>query len=197
MTGRPSPPPALPPAATEAAVLDACVLYPTVLREILLGVAAAGLFAPVWSAPILGEWAAVARRRHGAGAAAADAGEIAAARAAFPAAEVTIRPDAALAYGLPDPFDGHVVAAAEAAGAALIVTRNLADFPPPALAPHGIRAEHPDPFLLRLSARAPGRVAAVAEAVRARAERLSGAPQPLRPLLKRAGLPRLARALSR
>ena len=29
------------------AVLDACVLYPTVLREILQGAAAAGLYEPV------------------------------------------------------------------------------------------------------------------------------------------------------
>ena len=38
-------------------VLDACVLFPTVMREVLLGCAAAGLFAPRWSARILEEWA--------------------------------------------------------------------------------------------------------------------------------------------
>ena len=38
------------------AVLDACVLYPTVLREILIGVADAGLYQPLWSARILDEW---------------------------------------------------------------------------------------------------------------------------------------------
>ena len=38
------------------AVLDACVLFPTVLREILLGVAARGLYQPVWSDRILREW---------------------------------------------------------------------------------------------------------------------------------------------
>lgn len=178
------------------AVLDACVLYPTVLREVLLGVAAAGLFAPVWSAAILAEWAAAVRRRRGPAEAAVAASEIAAARAAFPAAEVGIRADAALAYGLPDPFDGHVVAAAEAAGAPLIVTLNLADFPPRALVPLGLRAQHPDPFLLALHAAAPGSVAAAAAAVRARAEALSGQPQPLRPLLKRAGLPRLGKRLA-
>ena len=38
------------------AVLDACVIYPTVLREILMGVAARGLYEPVWSERILREW---------------------------------------------------------------------------------------------------------------------------------------------
>ena len=42
--------------------LDACVLFPTVLREMLLGAAAAGGFAPVWSARILEEWARATRR---------------------------------------------------------------------------------------------------------------------------------------
>lgn len=178
------------------AVLDACVLYPTVLREILLGAAAAGLYAPVWSAVILEEWARAAARRQGPGAEAQARAEIAAARAAFPEAEVAVRPDAARAYGLPDPYDGHVLAAAEAGGAPRIVTLNLADFPPRALRPRGIRAEHPDPFLLALHATDPAAVAAIAEAVRARAEAALGAPQPMRALLNRAGLPRLGRRLA-
>ena len=37
------------------AVLDACVLFPTVLREILSGVAAKGLYEPLWSDRILRE----------------------------------------------------------------------------------------------------------------------------------------------
>ncbi|MBL3553988.1 PIN domain-containing protein, partial [Rhodovulum sulfidophilum] len=41
-------------------LLDACVLYPTVLREILLGVARRGGFTPLWSARILEEWARAA-----------------------------------------------------------------------------------------------------------------------------------------
>ena len=44
------------------AVLDACVLYPTVLREILIGVADAGLYTPVWSPRILAEWRHAAAR---------------------------------------------------------------------------------------------------------------------------------------
>ena len=44
------------------AVLDACVLYPTVLREILILAAEAGLYEPVWSDRILAEWRHAAAR---------------------------------------------------------------------------------------------------------------------------------------
>ena len=43
-------------------LLDANVLFPTVLREILLGVARSGVYAPLWSARILEEWARATRR---------------------------------------------------------------------------------------------------------------------------------------
>jgi len=42
--------------------LDACVLYPTVLREILTGCAAAGLYHAQWSPRVLEEWARAAAR---------------------------------------------------------------------------------------------------------------------------------------
>jgi hypothetical protein len=56
---------------------------------------------------------------------------------------------------LPDPDDRHVLAAAIHAGADVIVTFNLADFPPHKLARHGIEAQHPDTFLSWLLATAP------------------------------------------
>jgi hypothetical protein len=37
------------------ATLDACVLYPAFLRDVLLVLAEAGFFAPIWSAEILDE----------------------------------------------------------------------------------------------------------------------------------------------
>lgn len=51
---------------------------------------------------------------------------------------------------LPDADDRHVLAAAIEAHADVIVTANLRDFPDSALHPHGIRAIHPDEFVLRL-----------------------------------------------
>ena len=43
-------------------LLDTCVLYPTVMREMLLGVAVAGAFEPFWPAEIEGEWAHTAEK---------------------------------------------------------------------------------------------------------------------------------------
>ncbi len=175
------------------AFLDACVLYPTVLREVLMGVAEAGLITPLWSARVLEEWArAVARNLPDQADIAR--GEIAVLRARWPEAEVPGNEGAGLI--LPDPDDAHVAATARAAGAEVIVTLNLRDFPARAMADLGLRAEHPDALLRALWADHPAILARVAEDVRAQAERLSGQPQPLRPLLKRAKLPRLAKALT-
>ena len=48
---------------------------------------------------------------------------------------------------LPDADDRHVLAAAIHAGAQVIVTRNLRDFPAGRLNSWGVQAQHPDDFL--------------------------------------------------
>ncbi|MEZ5779428.1 MAG: PIN domain-containing protein [Paracoccaceae bacterium] len=177
------------------ALLDACVLYPTVLREVLIGVAKAGLYTPLWSDRILEEWAR-ATVKLGPGAEDVARGEIAALRLAFPTAAVPRREALENRLWLPDPADTHVLAAAIAGHADLIVTFNATDFPKRLLAEEGLRREDPDAFLLGLWRDNPQAVADVAEAVRSEASRLSGETQLLRPLLKRARLPRLAKALT-
>ncbi|GGH56246.1 PIN domain-containing protein [Frigidibacter albus] len=177
------------------AVLDACVLYPTVLREVMLGLAGRGLYTPLWSPRLLEEWARAAARL-GPGQEVVARGEAVAAALRFPGASVEFAPGADLALDLPDADDRHVLAAAIAADADAIITLNLRDFPSWALAPKGLRAVHPDEFLLDLWRAHPAAVAAVVEAVRAEAERLSAEPQPLRALMKRARLPRLGKALA-
>jgi predicted nucleic acid-binding protein len=177
------------------ALLDTNVLYPTVMREILLGCAVAGLYAPLWSPRILDEWRHVAAR-HGPADAALTEGEIVRLKARFPRAEV--RPNAAdeARLHLPDAADVHVLAAAIAGSADVIVTQNRADFPRGLLAEEGVERTDADAFLWRLWSDDPDAVARVVEGVRAEAERLSGEAWPVRRLLKKAHLPRLAKALA-
>lgn len=175
------------------AVLDACVLYPTVLREILLGCAARGLIEPVWSVRILGEWTRAAARLGPDGARIAGV-EAALAQDAFPQAMVADDGERAAGLDLPDPADRHVIEAALAAGAPLIVTANLRDFPRHALAAVGLEARHPDEVLASLWRGNPDGVTAAVMAAHARAEAAGGA-LALRDMMKRARLPRLGKLL--
>ena len=175
-------------------VLDACVLYPTVLREILLKVAQAGLYQPVWSDRILEEWAR-ATRKLGPGAETVARGEIAVVRDTFPRAATPERPEIEARLLLPDPNDRHVLATAIASHADAILTFNAGDFPRHLLAEEGLARLDPDGFLRDLWLRQPEAVAIAVDAVRREAERLSGEGWPVRRLLKKAGLPRLGKAL--
>jgi predicted nucleic acid-binding protein len=176
------------------AVLDACVLYPTVLRELLQGTAEAGLYQPVFSDRILREWV-LAAAKLGSGAPAIAEGEAASLRAAFPRALTRERPEIEARLHLPDPNDHHVLATAIASGAEAVVTFNARDFPGHTLAAEGIRRRDPDGFLWELHSHHPETVARIVEAVRAKAEAISGQPVALKSLMKRARLYRLGKAL--
>lgn len=175
-------------------VLDACVLYPSVLREILLGVAMRGAYIPLWSARILAEWQRAAARLGPSGEAIAS-GEIAALRAHWPNAEIADDPKTETRLWLPDPADTHVLATAISGAAERIVTLNLRDFPQRALAPEGLAAQSPDDFLMECWLEKPDSVEAAVSATHRNTEEVSGRDQNLRALLKRAKLPRLGKAL--
>jgi predicted nucleic acid-binding protein len=176
------------------AVLDACVLYPTVLREILQGAAEAGLYQPVFSDRILREWV-LATAKLGPAAPAIAEGEAATLRALFPRGLVREHPEIEARLLLPDPNDVHVLATAIASGADALVTFNAQDFPGHALAAEHITRRDPDGFLWELHSRHPAVMERIVEAVRAKAESISGQPVALKPLLKRARLYRLGKAL--
>lgn len=176
------------------AVLDACVLYPTVLREVLQGAGAMGLFQPVYSDRILREWV-LATAKLGPEAPVIAAGEAAQFQAVFPRGLVRPHPEIEARLILPDPDDRHVLATAIASGADAIVTFNAQDFPGHVLASEGIARRDPDGFLWELQSRHPGKMAEIVEAVRARAEAISGQPVALKALLKRGRLFRLAKAM--
>lgn len=135
------------------ALLDTCVLWPSLQRDVLLSLAAEGMYRPVWSSAILTElhYAETAKHiRNG------DIQEVAAARAgrllvhmrgAFNDSEISGWEGQEGTYGLPDPDDEHVLAAAVVAGAGAIVTLNLKDFPADRL-PLGIQTLTPAQFAL-------------------------------------------------
>ncbi|SFE19011.1 RSP_2648 family PIN domain-containing protein [Roseivivax sediminis] len=175
-------------------LIDTCVLYPTVMREVVLGVAGTGAFTPLWSARILEEWARAARKL-GPGGEAQARKEIAEVRARWPGAEMTWPPSLEARLWLPDGNDIHVLAAAIAGSADVILTVNAQDFPRGTLAEEGLSRADPDGFLLGLWQARPEAVAGAAGAVLARARDISGEDWQMRPLLKKARLPRLGKAL--
>ncbi len=155
------------PAATITAVLDACVLYPARLRDLLLSLAAADLFRPIWSDTIHEEWMAnVLTNRPD-----LTRGQLERTRnlmnRAFPSASVQGFEPIIAKLTLPDPDDRHVLATAMYARAHLIITINLNDFPPAALRAYGIAPAHPDQFVNYLFALDEnGALAAIAKARR-------------------------------
>ncbi|ETX28336.1 RSP_2648 family PIN domain-containing protein [Roseivivax isoporae] len=177
-------------------LVDTNVLYPTVMREVVLGIAATGAFTPLWSARILEEWARAARRTLGAPGETQARAEIAALRVEWPEAEITWPPSLEARLWLPDPSDLHVLAAAIAGSADVVLTVNARDFPRGTLADEGLSRADPDAFLLGLYHADPDPVRAACEVVLGKARALSDGTWEMRPLLKKARLPRLAKALA-
>ena len=177
-------------------MLDACVLYPTVMREMLLGCAKAGLYEPRWSARITEEWARAAGKLGPAEEVWAR-GEVATVNGIFPAAEVSYQADFERQFWLPDPADVHVLAAAVAGSCDGILTMNNKDFPKDILGDQALLRWDPDGFLLILLQTDPSIVGKVANGVLAEANRLSDRPWTIRALMKKARLPRLGKALER
>lgn len=175
-------------------LIDACVLYPTVMREMVLGAARAGCFEPLWSARILEEWARAAVKIGPTGEAQAR-GEIALIKAAWPRAEVPAAPGIEQRLYLPDENDLHVLAAAIAGNAEILMTLNAKDFPRGTLAEEGVARVDPDSYLHSIWLARPEVMEATAKGVLAQAQALSGQNWEMRGLLKKARLPRLAKAL--
>lgn len=175
-------------------MIDACVLYPTVMREVMLGCAKAGLFEARWSARILEEWARAAGKLGPAQDVWAR-GEIASLGARFPQAIVPYDQAQERQFWLPDSADIHVLAAAVVGSCDGILTMNAKDFPKNILGDAVLLRWDPDGFALLLLAQAPLQVRSVAETVLAEANRLSPAPWSMRALMKKARMPRFGKAL--
>ena len=132
------------------------------MREVVLGVAAQGLFEPRWSDRILEEWAR-ATPKLGEGAEAVARGEIALLSARFPRAIVPGAPHVEQRLWLSDENDIHVLASAIAGSCDAILTINAKDFPKHVLAEEGVARLDPDGFLYSLWLDHPAQVQAAVE----------------------------------
>ena len=129
------------------AVLDACVLYPPSLRDLLMRLAVAGAYEPRWTEEIHAEWTRnVLADRPDVTPVQLDRTRYLMSQA-VPEGLVSGYEEIIPTLRLPDANDRHVLAAAIKAGAAVIVTFNLSDFPAAMLEAHGIEPLHPDVFL--------------------------------------------------
>lgn len=133
--------------AIVAALYDSSVLYSAPVRDLLLRLALIDLFAAKWSRSIHDEWiSSLLRNRRD-----LTRRQLERTRALMDShvRDCLVEGFEPLIAGLdlPDPDDRHVLAAAIHAGADVIVTYNLADFPNARLAFHAIEAMHPDKFV--------------------------------------------------
>lgn len=137
------------------AVYDACILYPFHLRNVVVQVAVDGLVDARWTETIHDEWI----RNLLANTPGLPAEHFQATKQlmniAVPEATVSGYERHIQTVSLPDPDDRHVAAAAIEAGASIIVTWNLRDFPPSELKKHGLAPQSPDAFLLDIYELAP------------------------------------------
>lgn len=128
--------------------LDACVLYSIVLCDALLTAAKAGLFRPTWSRRVENEWLEAATRHRPEMLEGLERRRDAMRRARPDWEAAGLGQVNVIRLELPDAGDEHVVEAAASVGAAIILTLNLRDFPDKVLAKVGLRALHPDTFLV-------------------------------------------------
>jgi predicted nucleic acid-binding protein len=156
-----------------SALLDTCVLVPSRARDVLLEIASTGVYRPLWSTEILAELDGTLRLLLGKRGASPEETDAYLTRlfrqmeTTFPDALVTGWEPVAATIQLPDPDDRHVVAAAWAGRADVIVTDNLGDFPPDAL-PTPLFRQSLDDFLLDSLDLYPAQVTAAVGAVAGR-----------------------------
>ncbi len=126
---------------------DASVLYPSVLRDLLIRLSQTGMVHARWTEQILDEVFAALNRQHPE----LEPVKLDRTRKLMGMAvrgwKITGHEALIDSLKLPDPDDRHVLAAAIRAGAQVIVTSNLRDFPAADLQPWDIQVKSPDEFV--------------------------------------------------
>ncbi len=154
---------------TTVVVLDANVLYGIEVTDLLLTMATEHLFRPVWSPQILDEVSRNLRLRGDLQPAAVDR-RIAQMNRALPAA-MDEAPEPLIDAMPVNDKDRHVLALAVHAGASVIVTENLRDFPADRINRFKVEAVGADAFVLDQVERDPGTVLASIGAMASRRRR--------------------------
>lgn len=171
-----------------AAILDTCVLWPSLQRDFLLSMAVEGLYRPLWSQAILDELylheqlKLIERGSEPSAALEAANGLIHQMSSAFDDAMVLGWEPLEGRYGLPDPGDEHVVAAAVVGGAGAIVTDNISDFPTTTLPP-GVQVIRARDFAANTADVDPERAALALHAISSRHKKNPHTPTELLDLL--------------
>jgi hypothetical protein len=178
------------------ALLDACVLYPLAMTDALMSLATAGFFAAKWTTKIEDEWIRSLEKQRPDLLGKLDVRRDSM-REAIPDWEVPESAWATLVDGirLPDPDDGHVLAAAIAGHADCIVTANLKDFPIGILREYGIEAIDPDTFIINQWDLDPVNAIAAFKRMRARRKKPLSSPDDFAYALEIGGLPTTAARL--
>lgn len=175
-------------------VLDANVLYPFLVRDALLSFAHAGLYRARWTGEIIDEFVgALLESKPGHETKIRQIADIMASE--FPEALVENYEVLIPSIDLPDADDRHVLAAALASGAHVIVTANLKDFPSAALAHYDIEARTADEFLQEMFRLYPAEAMQSVRAMRRRFAKPAMSADELLIALKRNGLTKLAAEL--
>lgn len=175
-------------------IYDANVFYPAPLRDLLLRLAASGLFRARWSKEIEVEWVRNLVK---------DRPELAERlqrtvdliNANCHDCIVEDYQHLIQCIDLPDQNDRHVVAAGIKSGAELIVTFNLKDFPAATIARYGIEAIHPDDFIVDLFDLNAARVLAAVAAQRSALKNPPRTADELLETLLKQGLPQTVKLL--
>jgi predicted nucleic acid-binding protein len=176
-------------------IYDACVLYPAPLRSLLMYLAMTDLFRARWTEAIHAEWMRNVQK---------DYSDITREQVERIRDLMNTHVRDCLVTGyealipsltLPDPDDRHVLAAAIRAGARVIVTANLSDFPVDLLEKYGIEAQHPDEFVMRVLDSAADIVCSAARQQRESLKRPPKTVDEYLESLERQGLPRTVASL--
>lgn len=177
------------------AILDANVLYPFLVRDVLLSLADAGLYRPLWTDTINDEWTRHLIERLPEKAESIRA-TVSVMNEAFPEAIVRNYEDLIPVLELPDPDDRHVLAAGIRGSASVIVTENIVDFPANVLDRYGLEARTADDFILNTVELYPTDAVAALKTMRRRYANPHLSPEDLLQAMLRCGLVTTVAALT-